>query len=127
MQMKTIVHSNDPVRPKIVLSIYASVKRFFSVEPSFLSITFKPGEKNSRYVDIRAIADQQLTISPDTWDLSGKIDYEVIELAPKSHYKIKFTTSQDLKENCHGQLQIKTDIPLSPVIKINVRAAVDLD
>ena len=125
--MKAIVHSNDPVRSKITLSVYASVKRFFYVEPPFLSIPFKPGEGSSRDVDIRAVAGQELTLYPETWSLSEKIDYELIELVPKSHYKVKFTTSPGLTDNCHGQLLIKTDIPGSPIININVRATIDLD
>ena len=125
--MKAVVHSNDPVRPKVVLSVYASVKKFFYVEPPFLSISFKPGEINSRYADIRSAHGQELILYPESWNLSENIDYELIEIIPKSHYKVKFTTSPSLKDNCHGQLQIKTNIPGSPVIKINVRAAIDLD
>ena len=127
MQMNAIVYSNDPVRSKITLSVHASVKKFFFIEPFYLSITFKPGERSIRYVDIRAVADQELTLYPETWSLSENIDYELIEIVPKSHYKIKFTTSPSLQDNCYGQLYIKTNIPSSPIIQINVRAVIDLD
>jgi len=81
----------------------------------------KAGEQASAVVEMRAMLDKPLKIEVDSFDLKGKVTYEIEELEEGRVYRVHLKNVPGPAETYRGQLKLKTNYVESPELTILVR------
>ncbi|MFC1494720.1 hypothetical protein ACFL6W_05520 [Thermodesulfobacteriota bacterium] len=78
------------------------------------------GEVKTKEVFITGNLEEPLKIEVVSFDLKGKVQYEIETLKEEKQYKVKFENIPDVKGSFKGYLRMKTNYPESPGIKIRI-------
>ena len=115
------VHGNDPKKKQITLTLMAFVKVPIYISPTYVYFKGKEGESVTRMVQIKAGLDKPLTLTPDQFNLEGKLTYTVEEVEKGRRFIIRFTSIPSPPQTYQGFLNLKTNYPEKPVINIRIR------
>ena len=110
------VNTNDREQDVVNLGIKAFVKVPVSVSPRYVSFYGKAGQSITRVVEIRAGSDKPLTLTPERFNLEGKLPYRIEEINKGGEFKIHFRSIPDPLQTYHGFLDLKTNYPEKPII-----------
>ncbi len=125
-QVKTIrINSNDPVRPSIILKIYAHVLPAVKVEPKRVFFKGFAGKAITEEVVITASDNRnfELTVTKEQLDPQTKV---TIKKMPKTNaYTLVFTNQASANGTTRGRLFLKTDIPHRSIIVIPVLSRIN--
>jgi len=81
------------------------------------------GQTLTRIIKVRAGLDSPLTITPVKFDLEGRLKYEVEEVEKGKLFTIRITTIPGPAGSYRGTLELKTNYPQRPVIRIPISAS----
>lgn len=117
------VHTNDPVKKEIRLSLKGFVKVPIIVSPRQVRLYGNEGQILTRVVEVRAELDEPLILTPDQFSLTGKLTFSIEEIEEGKRFQIRFTTKPGFPQSYRGFLRLKTNYPERPemTIWINVR------
>lgn len=116
-----LVNSNDPENGAIHIGITAFVKVAVLISPRYVSLNGKNGESITGIVEIKAGLDKPLTLTPDAFNLEGKLTYRIEEVEKGREFKIYFTSIPEAPSDYYGFLNIKTNYSEKPAIRIQIR------
>jgi len=80
------------------------------------------GQTLTRIIKVRAGLDSPLTITPVKFDLEGRLKYEVEEVEKGKLFRIQFTNIPGPAGSYRGALELKTNYPEKPLIRIPISA-----
>jgi hypothetical protein len=115
------VYTNDPKTRETTLNLMAFVKEPVYLSPRYVSLRGKEGERITRVVEIKAGLDKPLTLTPDQFNLEGKLTYTVEEVEKGRRFIIRFNSIPGPPQTYQGFLNFKTNYPEKPVINIRIR------
>ena len=115
------VHTNDPRRRIMKLTIKAFVKVAIQLSPRYVYLTGKPGQTVTRAVEISARLDRPLRIETEHFTLDSKVNYHIEEIDKGKRYRINFTNVPGPSESFRGLLELTTNYPERPKIRIPIR------
>jgi len=92
-----------------------------SISPRYVKLYGKEGQRITRVVEISAGLDKPLTLTPDEFDLEGKLTYTMEEIEKGRRFQIHFTNIPGPPQSFHGSLSLKTNYPEKPLINIRIR------
>lgn len=72
-------------------------------------------------VEIKAGLDKPLALTPEEFNLEGKLTYRIEEIEKGRRFKIHFTSIPGSSQSFHGFLNLKTNYPEKPIINIRIR------
>ena len=78
------------------------------------------GDQITGEVTIHAYEDLPLTLKPSKFSISNKVDYEIKTIEEGKIYRLTFQDKLRQKGNYRGILEIKTNYPEKPTLKIRV-------
>jgi hypothetical protein len=114
------VQTNDPGAGSFNLAVRAFVKLPVYVSPHYVYFTGREGRTLSKEVEIRAGMDKFLKLTPAEFTLKDKLKYKLEETEKGRKFKVILTTLPVKPENWSGFLNLKTNYPESPVIRIGI-------
>ena len=103
------------------LEVKAFIKVPISLSPRYVSLYGKEGQKVTKMVEIRANLDKPLTLTPEGFNLEGKLTYRIEEIEKGRRFKIHFTSIPGPSQRFNGFLNLKTNYPEKPIINIRIR------
>jgi hypothetical protein len=103
------------------LEVKAFIKVPISVSPRYVSLHGKAGQEVTKMVEIRAGFDKPLTLTPEGFNLEGKLTYSILEIEKGRKFKIHFTSIPGPSQRFNGFLNLKTNYPEKPIINIMIR------
>lgn len=115
------VYTNDPKARETTLNLMAFVKVPVYLSSRYVSLRGKEGETITRVVEIKAGLDKPLTLTPDQFNLEGKLTYTVEEVEKGRRFIIRFNSIPGPRQTYQGFLNFKTNYPEKPVINIRIR------
>ena len=115
------VNTNDREQDVVNLGIMAFVKVPIYLSTRYVSFYGKAGQSITRVVEIRAGSDKPLTLTPERFNLEGKLTYRIEEVEKGQEFKIHFTSIPDPPQTYYGFLNLKTNYPEKPIISIQIR------
>lgn len=116
-----LVNTNDREQNAVNLGIKAFVKVPVLISPRYVSFYGKAGQSISKVVEINAGLDKPLTLTPEEFNLDGKLTYRIEEVEKGQKFKIHFTSIPDPPQTYSGFLNFKTNYPEKPIINIMIR------
>jgi hypothetical protein len=81
----------------------------------------KAGQEVTAMVEMRALLDKPLKIEVDSFDLQGKVTYEMEEVEAGKVYRVHLKNVPGPAETYRGQLKLKTNYSERPELIIMVR------
>lgn len=72
-------------------------------------------------VEIKAGLDKPLALTPEEFNLEGKLTYRIEEIEKGRRFKIHFTSIPGPSQRFNGFLNLKTNYPEKPIINIRIR------
>ena len=120
------VHSNDPLKPKIELSMSFSIKQYISVKPHNKVMLFgNEGDKLSKKVTITSFEEQPLKIKDITSDVEDKIKYKLKTVKKGKEYTLEVKNRSTEKGRFQGQIELKTNSQKKPLVVIKVYGRIE--
>jgi len=116
-----LVNTNEREQNVVNLGIKAFVKVPVWISPRYVSLHGKEGQKVTRIVEINTGLDKPLTLTPDEFNLEGKVTYRIEEVEKGRKFKIHFTSIPESPQTYYGFLNLKTNYPEKPIINIMIR------
>ena len=81
----------------------------------------KAGQEVTAMVEMRALLDKPLKIEVESFDLKGKVTYEMEEVEEGKVYRVHLKNVPGPAETYRGQLKLKTNYSEKPELIIMVR------
>ena len=98
----------------------AFIKVPISVSPRYVSLYGKEGQRVTKMVEITANLDRPLTLTPEGFNLEGKLTYRIEEIEKGQRFKIHFTSIPGPSQRFNGFLNLKTNYPEKSIINIRI-------
>ncbi len=114
------VYTNDPHTKTIDLEVKAFIKVPIFLFPHYVTLYGKEGQSVTRVVEIRAGLDKPLILTPDRFDLAGKVIYVLEEIEKGRKFKIRFTNIPGPRQTYYGFLNLKTNYLEKPELTIKI-------
>ena len=114
------IFSDDPKKPNVSVSIKAKVAPIISVKPRSVRLRGFSGDKIGTEITIRAHEEKPLILSPGKFSIFDKVDYEIKTVEEGKAYRLVFQNKLTHKGKYRDILQIKTNYPDKPLLKIRV-------
>ena len=105
----------------VKLKVKAFVKVPIFISPYHVTLYGKEGQSVTRVVEIRAGLDKLLTLTPEEFNLKGKLTYRIEEIEKGRKFKIHFTNIPGSPRTYYGFLNLKTNYSERPLISIRIR------
>ena len=115
------VYTNDPRAKETALRLKAFVKAPIYLRPRYVNLSGLEGERVIRTMEIRAGLDKPLELSPESFNLEGKLSYTVEEIEKGRRFILRFNSIPLSAQTYKGFLKLKTNYPEKPTIKIKIR------
>ncbi len=122
--VKTVtVESNDPLKPRLVLSLEGFVKAIVTMKPSG-NVAFRgpAGRLTESVVDLVATTAPFHIKGIDT-NLSGSINYSLQTVSEGTHYRLKVSNKVQ-KGSYSGFIRLKTDLARAPYLLVRVMGVI---
>jgi hypothetical protein len=103
------------------LTIKAFVKVAIQLSPRYVYLKGEPGQTVTRAVEISARLDKPLRIETGRFTLDAKVNYHIEEIDKGKRYRIHFTNVPGPSESFRGLLELTTNYPERPMIRIPIR------
>ena len=103
------------------LAVKAFVRADVSVSPSFVNMFGEAGQTIIKVVEIRAGLEKPLTLTPEYFNLDGKVAYAIQEIEKERRFRIYFKSIPGPSKKFFGFLNLKTNYPERPTINIRIR------
>ena len=116
-----LVNTNEREQNVVNLGIKAFIKVPIHISTGYVSLHGKEGQKVTKMVEIKANLDKPLTLTPEDFNLEGKLTYRIEEIEKGRRFKILFTNIPGPSQGFHGFLNLKTNYPEKPIIDIRIR------
>ena len=126
MKKKAVIHSNDPYRPKLSLTISGRVEEFAEIKPENVIIRGYVGEALRRRVTIVPAPNNHFTIT-DVKAKHGdniKSAWETRETPQGKAFLVDVENTRTKKGRYYDTLYLMTDSALRPRIPIQVRGSI---
>jgi hypothetical protein len=117
---KATIFSNDLESPKLIVSIKAKVKPIISIHPRSVSLRGKKDVPIVKQVTVIAHEDIPLDITPVRFTLSDKTSYDIETIDKGKTYRITFRNKWKIRGAYRGVLELKTNYPDKPLLKIKI-------
>ena len=114
------IFSDDPKKPQTSISIKARVKPIITVKPRSVHLRGLQGDPITREVTIRAHEELPLKLSDAKLSVADKVDYDIKAIEEGKVYRLTFRDRLKQKGKYKGVMQLKTNYPDKPLLKINV-------
>jgi hypothetical protein len=115
------VLTNDPRRKIMKLTLKAFVKIVIQLSPRYVYLKGKPGQTVTKAVEISTRLDKPLRIETGRFTLDSQVSYHVEEIDRGKRYRIHFTNVPGPSASFRGLLEITTNYPERPKIRIPIR------
>lgn len=106
---------------KTVLYVKAFVMVPIYLSPRYVNFYGSEDQSVTKVVEIRAGLDKPLTLTPEGFNLEGKLTYRIEEIEKGRKFKIHFTSISGSPRTYYGFLNLKTNYPEMPLINIRIR------
>lgn len=90
--------------------------------PKYVYMRGIEGQSITRVIQVRAGLDRPLTLIPAKFDLEERVRYKIEEVERGRRFKIHFTNIPGPHGSYRGTLELKTNYPERPVIRIPISA-----
>lgn len=120
-QWGAIVHTNDPRWKEVILTVKAFVKVPISLPSRYVYLYGVENQSITEVLGIRAGLDKPLALTPNEFNLEGKVTYTLEEIKKGRRFQIRFTSIPGPPQTYHGFLKLKTNYPERPLIIIWIR------
>ncbi|MDY6855247.1 MAG: hypothetical protein SWO11_11180 [Thermodesulfobacteriota bacterium] len=111
---------NDRQNSSHVVSIKAVVKAIISVHPRAVSLRGKKDDLIIKQITLTAHEIIPLEITPVEFSLSDKTSYDIKAIEKGKIYRITFRNKWKKRGAYRGVLQLKTNYPDKPSLKIKI-------
>jgi hypothetical protein len=118
------VYTNDPIQNLVRLQLIGFVRSPIMVSPSVVRLYTTEGTQATAVVTIRAGLDKPLELTPGYFTLSEKVSYALRELEKGRRFELRFQTVPDTPQAFSGVLQLSTNYPEKPEIKVRVKGRI---
>ncbi|MBN1277788.1 MAG: hypothetical protein JXA35_09895 [Deltaproteobacteria bacterium] len=88
------------------------------ISSSRVRLSGREGDSVSSEVEISAGLDRDLVLTPDNFNLEGKVGYELEEVESGRKFKVKFKNVPGPAEDYRGFLRFKTNYPEKPLVSL---------
>lgn len=105
----------------VKLKVKAFVKVPIFISPLYVNFYGREGQSVTRVVEIKAGLDKLLTLTPEEFNLEGKLTYRIEEIEKGRKFKIHFTSIPGPPRTYYGFLNLKTNYSEMPLINIRIR------
>ncbi len=116
----TRIYSDDPAAQKSAVKIRAKVNAPIQLSSDRVYLRVTEGDRMTRMVEIHANLPTPLTLTPETFDLDGKVDYSMEEIEKGRTYRLRFTNVPASAQNFNGSLVLKTNYPERPDLSVRI-------
>ncbi|MBW1786743.1 MAG: hypothetical protein JRK53_09040 [Deltaproteobacteria bacterium] len=114
------VFSNDPVNNVLRLALKAKILMFIELTPSRLIMRGDGTKILTGELQVSSQMDKPLELTPASFSLEDKISYTMEEVEKGKVFKFSFTTKAVAEAGYKGYLNIKTNFPEKPELRVNV-------
>jgi len=115
------VETNDPLMGQFTLGVKAFVQVPVSIAPRFVVLTGRADQAVSKSVRITAGLDKPLFLEPESFNLEGKVLYDIVEEEKGRAYVVHFTAIPGTPGNLSGFLNLKTNYTEKPLLNLQIR------
>lgn len=115
------MYTNDPNHAIETLTIRVHVKVPISQSRRAVRLSGKAGQQVSGMVEVRAQLDKPLKIEVDSFDLEGKVLYEMEEVEEGRVYRIHLKNVPGPAQTYRGYMKLRTNYSERPELMIMVR------
>jgi hypothetical protein len=115
------VHTNDPRRRIMKLTLKAFVKVAIQLSPRYVYLKGEPGQTVTKAVEISARLEKPLLIETGRFTLDSQVNYHIEEIDKGKRYRIHFTNIPGPPGSFRGLLELTTNYPERPKLQIPIR------
>ncbi len=112
--------SNAPTDMKPSVSIKAKIRPVISVKPRSARLRGLKGDEILDELTVRAYEDRPLILEPAQFSISDRVDYKIETLEEGKAFRLIFRNKLNHKGKYRGMLQVKTNYPEKPLLKIRI-------
>jgi len=122
VKKNAVVHSNDPSNPKVTLTIFGKVEKFVDLNPRYVRLTGRIGDKITVPVTIVPTAKYPFKISDVKARTGTAIKYSLSERtqAEGGGYNLLVENTRNQKGRYVDVLTLSTDSDIQPQLMVRV-------
>jgi len=118
------VYTNDTPRGIQQISVRANIKVPIQISPKYLYFAGFSDTRLTKQVTITSKEEEPLRIEAASFDLEGKLTYDIKEVQAGREFLVIVTTVPEVSGTYLGSLKLKTNYTKKPELTINIRGRI---